>query len=323
MKKIANRAAGLLLCLVAVLPQTVQAKTLLIPVGQVVGLEIGDKSVMIAAFDDTMGTEARVAGLQVGDEILKIDGSTIDSPEDVRQALEHSDGSVQLLIERDGKQKQMKLSPKITSEGPRLGVYLRSGITGIGTVTFYDPASGQFGTLGHGVNDSKGNLMNLTEGKVYEASVLSVKKGKSGEPGQLRGALQHEGILGTLSANTSQGVFGKIECGWQGEALPTADYGDIRTGSATIRSTISGEIVREYSVEILKIYPENRSDGRNLLLKVTDPDLLKATGGIVQGMSGSPLIQDGKLIGAVTHVLVNDPTMGYGIFIENMLEAAG
>ena len=129
-------------------------------------------------------------------------------------------------------------------------------------------------------------------------------------------------MLGTLTENTGQGVFGTAEEGWTGQALPVADFSEIHTGDAVIRSTVAGSAVREYSVEVLKIYPKTTDTSRNLLLKVTDPALLEATGGIVQGMSGSPIIQDGKLIGAVTHVLVNDPQRGYGIFIENMLEAA-
>ena len=125
-----------------------------------------------------------------------------------------------------------------------------------------------------------------------------------------------------MQKNTQQGVFGTCEDGWDGQAIPAATLAEVKTGDAVIRSNISGDCVREYSVKILKIYPKARNGGRNLLLKVTDPNLLAVTGGIVQGMSGSPIIQDGKLVGAVTHVLVNDPTTGYGIFIENMLDAA-
>ena len=201
-------------------------------------------------------------------------------------------------------------------------MYLRDGITGIGTVTWYDPDTGQFGTLGHGVNGSDGNLLEMVKGKAYDAQVASVKKGVSGEPGQLKGAVAPEQEAGSLYRNTPQGVFGKSDRGWKGEALPVGEAENIRTGPAVIRSTVKGDETQEYSVEILKIYPGSRADGRNLLIKITDPKLLEATGGIVQGMSGSPIIQDGKLVGAVTHVLVNDPTRGYGIFIENMLDAA-
>ena len=294
----------------------------LIPVGEVVGLELRNDSVSIAAFDDAWGAQARDAGLQIGDQILNIDGEKVDDAADVRQALTHSDGQVQLRILRKNKEYQLSLKPQITTAGPRLGVYLRQGITGIGTVTWYDPASGRFGTLGHGVIDAAGDLVELTEGTVYEANVLSVKRGKCGEPGQLRGGVDSGHALGTVEKNTPQGVFGTVQAGWTGTPLETAPRNQVKTGGATIRSTVTGTEPQEYSVEILKIYPGDRHEGRNMLIKITDPQLLNTTGGIVQGMSGSPIIQDGKLVGAVTHVLVNDPTTGYGIFIENMLEAA-
>ena len=322
MKKMIFRGLAAVLSL-WLLPFGVHAADTLIPVGQVVGLELSNDSVTVAAFDDTLGSCAKDAGLQIGDEILDIDGAVIDSAEDVRQALQRSDGQVQLTVLREESQHQLCLTPQITDSGPRLGVYLRQGITGIGTVTWYDPTSGRFGTLGHGVNDSSGDLVRMTSGKVYPASVLSVKRGVNGKPGQLRGGISSGKALGTIEKNTLQGVFGSVDTGWEGEAIEVACPDEIRTGPAVIRSTVSGNAVREYSVEILKIYPAVKPTGRNMLIRVTDPNLLTATGGIVQGMSGSPIVQDGKLIGAVTHVLVNDPTTGYGIFIENMLDAAG
>ena len=294
----------------------------LIPVGQIIGLELSAGTVTVAAFDDSL-TAARDSGLQVGDQILSIDECTIACAEDVRRALKHSDGAVEMVVSRNGKHQQIHMEPEITTTGPKLGIYLKQGITGIGTVTYYDPKTGCFGTLGHGVNDNKGALLPMTRGNAYPASIVSVQKGKAGAPGQLKGALKSDQLLGSLTGNTTRGVFGKISGGWNGNPLPTADSDTVHLGSATIRSTVDSSGPRDYSVEILKIYPKSRSDGRNLLIRVTDPALLETTGGIVQGMSGSPIIQDGKLVGAVTHVLVNDPTRGYGIFIENMLNAAG
>ncbi len=293
----------------------------LIPVGEVIGLELSSGTVIVAAYDDTL-TVARDAGLRIGDQILSIDGCSVSSATDVRKALNRSGGIVDLLICREGRQRKLRLEPAISPDGPKLGVYLRQGVTGIGTVTFYDPDTGLFGTLGHGVNDGTGALLAMEAGIAYPAEVVSIQKGKAGTPGQLKGALDGGHLMGNLKKNTEQGVFGTAVKGWTGEAMPLASYEDICPGEATIRSTLGSSGPREYSVEILKIYPKNRSDCRNLLIRVTDPDLLSATGGIVQGMSGSPIIQNGKLIGAVTHVLVNDPTTGYGIFIENMLDAA-
>ena len=293
----------------------------LIPVGEVIGLELSAGTVTVAAFDDRYPS-GRDGGLQIGDEILSIDGATIQCAEDIRSALNRSDGRVDLTVRRNGTTKALTLEPEITDAGPKLGIYLRQGITDIGTVTFYDPASGTFGTLGHGVNDNQGRLLPMTAGNAYRATVASVQKGKSGAPGQLKGSLDGNAPLGILSGNTARGVFGSAHNCWQGSAMEIADESEVRIGEAVIRSTVDGRGPRDYSVEILKIYPSDRTDGRNLLIRVTDPDLLAATGGIVQGMSGSPIIQEGKLVGAVTHVLVNDPTRGYGIFIENMLDAA-
>lgn len=321
MKKFTIRVA-LVLLLICALPQSANAARLLVPVGKVVGLELGNNTVTVAAFDESLGTAAKSAGLQVGDEILTIDGQSICTANDIRTALERSNGSINMQVCRDGRKHDLHISPEITSDGPRLGIYLRQGITGIGTVTYYDPASGTFGALGHGVNDKAGALLQMEQGSAYPACVASVRKGVSGEPGQLMGALESREIIGELSRNTAQGVFGTARPGWTGQALPVGDAGSVQAGPATILSTIADTTVQEYSVEILKIYPSSRGSGRNMLIKVTDPALLETTGGIVQGMSGSPIIQNGKLVGAVTHVLVNDPTTGYGIFIENMLDAA-
>ncbi len=300
----------------------VAATELLVPGGTLVGLELSNDTVTVAAFDDALGSDARRSGLRIGDEILSIDGTEVDTIEDVRKALTACDTDVELQLRRGESRHTLRINPRATEDGPRLGVYLKQGVAGIGTVTFYDPETHRFGTLGHAVSDGGGKILAMTEGRAFPAQVASVKKGISGQPGQLRGTADAVQTVGTLIKNTPQGVFGTSPTGWPGEPLPVADYDEIRTGAATIRSTVQGDRVQEYSVEILKIYPEDRADHRNFLIKVTDPSLLEATGGIVQGMSGSPIIQDGKLIGAVTHVLVNDPTTGYGIFIENMLDAA-
>ncbi len=320
MKKIIFRLM-LGLAILYITPTIVVAADMLIPVGRVVGLELHNNTVTVADLDD--GSAAQSAGIQIGDRIVSIDDHTICTAEDVRMALDHSQGSIRLTLQRDGQLSSVRVEPTITPDGPKLGVYLRQGVTGIGTITYYDPATQTFAALGHGVNEPSGQLLQLSSGHIYDARVASVRKGKPGEPGQLIGSLCAKDPLGRLNCNTPQGVFGKAQLPWKTQALPIGEAENVKTGNAIILSTVSGDTPREYSVEILKLYPASRQNGRNMLIRVTDPDLLDITGGIVQGMSGSPLVQDGKLIGAVTHVLVNDPTMGYGIFIENMLEAAG
>ena len=321
MGKFVRRTVLTCLCVMLFSIEALAAQTV-IPGGQVIGIELLDGTVTVAAIDETLGENVRTAGVQTGDRILKIDGKTITEAGDVRYQLERSDGTVEMEIEREGKTRKITLRPSVTREGPRLGVYLRQGITGVGTVTWYDPETGSFGALGHGVNTPQGELLTMKEGRVYSASVAGVIRGTSGEPGQLLGSLESRVPVGTLEKNTDRGIFGTVQIPWAGQEITVAAPGEVKTGEATILATVTGKQRQEYSVEILKIYPGSRQAGRNMLLKVTDPALLEATGGIVQGMSGSPIIQDGKLVGAVTHVLVNDPTTGYGIFIENMLDAA-
>ena len=310
------------LVIIYIVSITASAAQYLIPGGQVIGMELRDNTVTIAAIDENAGAAAKTAGLKEGDRILRINTTQVQCAEDVRNALQAARGKVSISLLRNGKAKQVSLEPVITDKGPKLGVYLKQGTTGVGTVTYYHPDTGAFAALGHGVNAKNGELLRLTTGSIYEARVQSVKKGVIGTPGQLMGALTKADAIGTIEKNTAQGVFGKMNTHAPIKALPTADPAQVRTGAATIRSTVDGSALREYSVEILKIYPTGTERTRNMLIKITDPALLAATGGIVQGMSGSPIIQDGKLVGAVTHVLVNDPTMGYGIFIENMLDAA-
>lgn len=316
------RSIALAITLFALLPLETRAAELLIPVGRIIGVQLSSNSITVAAYDDVFGKNARAAGLKIGDVIVSLNGSEVKDVEDIRSILKECNESVSLTVRRGSKLATVELTPAETDNGPKLGVYLRQGIAGIGTVTFFNPDTGLFGTLGHGVNDSRGQLLSMTQGYAYAATVQSVKKGKSGDPGQLKGEASSQQVCGTLLRNTPQGVFGTTTTGWKGEPIPTAEYSEIHPGCATIRSTVCGNTPQDYSVELLKIYPESRSDGRNFLIKVTDPGLLKATGGIVQGMSGSPIIQDGHLVGAVTHVLVNDSTTGYGIYIGNMLSAA-
>lgn len=317
MKKMVFRGAvAAALCCAAVMPAW--AARMLVPVGQVVGLSLNEGSVTVVAFDETLGASARSAGLQVGDEILSVDGVAIDSASDLHRALTSSDGKVLLTVERSGREHELALRPEVTQQGPRLGVFVREGVTGIGTVTYYDPESGEFGALGHGVSNAHGKLAQLLGGSIYEASVTAVRQGRSGSPGQLKGSVSALQPIGQLRLNCARGVFGSCQ-EFSGEALPV---GQARTGPAKILSNVAGDAVQTFCVEIIRVNDSENENGRDLMLTVTDAALLDATGGIVAGMSGSPIIQDGKLVGAVTHVLVNDPTMGYGIQVENMLDAA-
>lgn len=296
------------------------APSYLIPGGSTVGIKMYTQGLVITEL--VGGSAAARAGLKKGDTILEADGKAVDSAQALTDCL-RAGRDVVLTVMRDGKRAEFLVSPSQTENGCRLGVYIRDSIAGIGTVTYYDPLTGAFGALGHGVNDLTGSrLLPLEKGFIVSSSVAGVKKGCRGTAGQLHGVFDVTQALGTVEKNTERGLFGTMATIPNRTALPVADSAQVKTGAASILSNVDGTTVEEYAVHIDKLYP-NAENGRNLLLTVTDERLLEKTGGIVQGMSGSPIIQDGKLIGAVTHVLVNDPTRGYGIFIENMLEAAG
>ncbi|MBQ2224236.1 MAG: SpoIVB peptidase [Oscillospiraceae bacterium] len=298
-----------------------------VPVGRAVGVKLFADGVLVVGLSDGE-TAAKDVGLREGDILLTFNGTQIDSSEHLRKLIaENGDARATLNVQRGAKMLSLDVTPQRDAEGAcHLGAWIRDSMAGIGTMTFYDPQSGAFGALGHGVTDvDTGALMPLQSGSIMDASVKAVKKGIRGDPGELRGEFDLTRDCGTLSANTDCGIFGVIaepdEALRSSAALPVAPQEEIHTGKATILANCSGTEVREYAIEIEKIY-HGAQPARNLLLRVTDEALLDTTGGIVQGMSGSPILQDGKLIGAVTHVLVNDATRGYGIFIENMLQAA-
>lgn len=320
MKRTGQKILIFMTLLLCVLQSAQAAPEQLVAVGQTVGIHL-DAGVTVVDFETGCSADAQIAGIRKGDKILSIDGTPVRSMEQVRQCV--GQDRVHVLVERGGKHLEFLLHPCQTENGWRLGLRVRDGITGIGTITFYDPETGAFGALGHSINEPEtGTLMNMTGGSIMAASVQQVTRGAVGAPGELRGSFSPAARMGSVRKNTACGIFGTLDEVPQDAPIPVASISAVQPGEAEIISNVSGTQRSRYKVEILKIQPQD-SEGRSFLLRVTDPDLLTRTGGIVQGMSGSPIIQNGQLIGAVTHVLVNDPTSGYGIFIENMLEAAG
>ena len=270
-------------------------------------------------------TELSSGALRVGDRILSIDGEEVSTISDVKKIL-NSSGGKELAFEilRDEKKLTLNFAPKSAAGEYHLGVILSDGASGIGTITYYDPNTMEFGGLGHGIcNKDGGEVLKMTEGKATGVILAGPKRGAPSSPGELRGVLTDK-TLGTVLSNTDCGVFGKLNSAPTAETsipLPLAKKEDVKAGEATIISTIKGGGKAEYKIEIKDI--DYSSCGtKSFKIKVTDPTLIALTGGIVRGMSGSPIIQNGKLVGAVTHVMVADPTEGYGIFIENMLNAA-
>lgn len=303
---------------------------MVVPMGRAVGIKLFSDGVMVVGFSQIPAAggnvvPAKTCGLREGDVITHINAAEVDTIEEVQQELAKIGGEeMSIRAVRGGKPLQVTAQAvKCSTDGSyKLGAWLRDSMAGIGTVTYYDPQTGEFGALGHGINDiDTALLMPMESGGVISASVTDVKKGAKGEPGELHGEFDTSGDIGALWANTGHGVFGTLEKDGLDPAKPVevAAGDQVETGKAVIYSNISGDEVKTYEVEITKLFP-HAADGRDMMVKVTDPALLEATGGIVQGMSGSPILQNGRLIGAVTHVLVGDPTQGYGILAERMLK---
>lgn len=322
-------AALALLLAVSVLmaPALAEGTRTLVPVGRTVGIEAQTEGLLVVSLSEVETAEGKVSpGRGERDtagrhhsEAGRLRGLDLSGLcQGPRPALTGSPVAVQLT--RAGQLIQFTVTPALSQEDGcwRLGLWLRDGIAGIGTVTFYDPETGLFGALGHSINDvDTGILLPLGDGTITSATVSDVQRGEKGKAGELHGAFDTESKLGEVKQNTSSGIFGTAFCGFEGVPIPVAEDSEIENGPATILANVEGSEVREYAVEISRA----QSGGR-LMVTVTDPELLAATGGIVQGMSGSPIIQNGKLVGAVTHVLISDPTRGYGITISSMLRAA-
>ncbi|MGO5027734.1 SpoIVB peptidase [Candidatus Agathobaculum pullicola] len=303
----------------------------LIPIGHTVGIQMSAEGVLVVRLDDVQTVDgavcpARDAGVQEGDLIVGVNGAEINANDDLQKQIALSGGQpVELTLESDGSSRTVTVTPCADQGGVyRIGVLARDGMAGIGTLTYVDPETGAYGSLGHGICDGEtGVLIPLRDGSLIQSSVGSVQRGQAGEPGALQGEFVSDNAIGTVDENTESGIFGTLTDSSiyaSLESVPVASADEIEVGDAEILTNVEGDAVEKYSVQVVKIYPEDDEYGRGMMLRVTDPELLEKTGGIVQGMSGSPVLQNGKLIGAVTHVLVNDPTCGYAIGIERMIE---
>jgi len=328
--KIACVSAAIIMCM-SVMPVQSQAKQekLLVPMGSAVGIRMFTDGVLVVGLAATKnGTEASpgaVAGLLPGDLITALGSNKISSADDFKAEMKKLTGEpISMTVIRSGETLQLTLKPNMNGGNPELGLWLRDNVAGIGTLTFYDPETGVYGGLGHGINDiDSGVIMPLGRGDIFMSTVTEIKKGSPGAPGELSGDFDMQNTCGSILINTQYGIFGNLCAGKPdpARAIPAADSKDIVLGKATIMANIKGTEVESFEVEITRIYRGNE-DSRSLMLSIKDERLLGQTGGIVQGMSGSPIIQNGKLIGAVTHVLVNDPTKGFGVSIDKMIYAA-
>ena len=323
----AGTALALAFLLCAAMPvKAAETKTrMLVPVGHTVGVKLFSRGVVVVKLTDG-GTPARECGLRTGDVIVKCGGSAVTSTEQFQSLLQRSGGgAADLQIDRDGGSVTLSVEPEQNEQGIYcIGAWVRDSMAGIGTMT-YEGTDHTFGALGHGINDVDTSiLMNLEEGMLYKTEIVGITRGTNGSPGELTGYIEYdsENVIGEITENTSEGIFGicdetRMEDSAY-EPIPIALKQEISLGPAQIICSVSGE-PEFYDVEIVEVNLEHENVNRGIVIRVVDEKLLTLTGGIIQGMSGSPIIQNGKLVGAVTHVLVNDSTRGYGIFIEEML----
>ena len=303
-----------------------------VPCGLPVGIYLRSRGVMVIGtgrVTDMTGQELEPAYglLQSGDYIEAINGQPLQDKEALITQLNRiGDSEALLRIRREGRELELSMTPVKTEDGTyKLGAWVRDDTQGIGTMTYID-SNGNFGALGHGISDSDtGEVVETSQGELYETEILGIEKGTIGTPGVMAGVIYYGpgSKLGTISANTSVGIFGTVNERMKelltGEPIPVGHRQDARKGQAFIRSNVSGEL-KDYEIEIQRVDLSPIQENKSMVLKVVDPELLALTGGIVQGMSGSPIIQDGKLIGAVTHVFVQDSARGYGIFVEDMMK---
>lgn len=309
---------------------TVSPEYYVIPSGSPVGIKIYAKGLLVVNVSKVKTAEgisvspAGDAGIETGDRIISANGETLNMSEDLMRIVKESEGNIKLGVMRGDSLMEVSVQPVTDSDmqSKKLGMWVRDSTAGVGTITFFDPSSSTFATLGHGITDiDTGELMLPKSGTVWDCKITYAKKGINGSPGELSGVFG-DVCVGDIKLNSQLGVYGKMKdistlnsLGY----MPVATRFQTKTGPGTILADVDGNGVKEYNIEIEEVSKKGGVDNKGLVIRITDPALIEKTGGIVQGMSGSPILQNGKIVGAVTHVFVNDPTRGYGIFIENML----
>ena len=304
-------------------------KTTVVPMGDAIGMKLYTAGVLVVGMSEIEGKKPyENSGIKEGDRIIQINQNQIDNTDDLMKAVNKSDGNnISIKYVRDEKTITTSIKPLKNSRNEyKIGLWVRDAAAGVGTLTFYEPSSGMFATLGHGIMDiDTAELIKIANGELVTTNILSINKGTKGNPGEIRGTIEAGHAIGSISKNTKFGVFGTIN---KTPYLNTSNTNEvqvalreeIKTGKAQIICELENGKKEYYDIEIQRIFISNNKDNKSMLIKVTDKKLLEKTGGIIQGMSGAPIIQNGKFVGAVTHVLVNDPTIGYGVFADIMLK---
>jgi len=310
----------------------------IIPGGQPVGVKLTTKGVMIVGVSPVVSTDGKqyspsaASGLEVGDTITEINGVKVKDGEHVSKIVRSCNGkTLKITVQRKTDEFQVVVKPVKSKDDNqyKIGLWIRDSTAGVGTLTFYCPSNGYYGALGHPITDvDTGVILSVNSGKIIPSKIISIQPGVRGRPGELKGLFVDNGEeLGTIEKNTLCGIYGKashkIKNSLYDKPIPIGLQSQIKEGPAKILSTIEGGEVKEYDIVIEKVTNQTKPNPKSMIIRVTDEELLSKTGGIVQGMSGSPIIQEGKIVGAVTHVFINRPDMGYGIYIEWMLQEAG
>ncbi len=326
LKKFKTQAIVILLSLF-IMPTSILAySSYLIPGGENVGIELNSKHVMIVGLYEVNNQyPGKDANLKVGDVIETVNQKNVSTIDELIKAFGSNCESASITYIRNNEKLQTNLSLTKDSNGVcKTGLYVKDSISGIGTLSFIDPNTKKFGALGHEIIEkSTGKILEIKDGKIFHSDVTGIERSENGVPGEKNAKFYSEEVTGTIKENTVHGIFGTYQ-----DTLPNkkqykvAKPEEIKKGKAKLLTVLSGDTVKEYDIEITKINTNMSQKTKNIVFKITDQELLNQTGGIVQGMSGSPIIQDDKIVAAVTHVVVNDPTRGYGIFITNMLEEA-
>ena len=304
-------------------------KTKVVPVGKAIGMKLYTDGVLVVGMSEIEGQKPyENSGIQEGDRIVQINQNEIDTTDDLMQVVNKCNGKeISIKYMRDDETKTTSITPvKNQNNEYKLGLWVRDAAAGVGTLTFYEPSSKMFATLGHGILDvDTSEIIKIENGELVTTNILSIDKGEKGSPGEIRGTIESGQTIGSISKNTEFGVFGLLSKPSylainENEAIDVCLRSEIQEGKAQIICELENGKKEYYDIEIQKIFINNNKDNKSMLIRVTDKDLLEKTGGIIQGMSGAPIVQNGKFVGAITHVLVNDPTMGYGVFADIMLK---
>ena len=304
-------------------------KTTVVPLGKAIGMKMYTEGVLVVGMSEIEGEKPyQNSGIEEGDRIIEINNTKISNTDDLVKCVNSSQGNeIKIKYISDNEELVTKIEPTKTSENEyKLGLWVRDAAAGVGTLTFYEPSTGSFASLGHGINDvDTAELIEIANGELVTANILDIVKGTDGSPGEIRGSIDSGITIGNIYKNTEYGVYGNITnlSGLNVDTsneIEVADRSEITTGKAEILCELENGKTEYYEIEIKKIFKDNNQYNKSMLIEITDEELIEKTGGIIQGMSGAPIIQNNKFVGAVTHVLVNDSKVGYGVFADLMIK---